>query len=109
MEAVVVKATDGDIIELGGQNVRMQGVAAPARNQPHGNKATADIKFLILHRRLQLEMERATEDVAKAVELLRAYMWDLREARPEDPTIQEIERVIHHLGYPIVRPDQIIK
>lgn len=54
-EAVVTKVTDGDTIEAGGRTIRLQGIDAPERDQPHGNEATAALASLILHRRVRLE------------------------------------------------------
>lgn len=50
-EAVVTRVVDGDTIEGGGRNVRLQGIDAPETNQPYGNDATAALQGLILNRR----------------------------------------------------------
>lgn len=56
-EAVVTRVVDGDTIEAGGRDVRLQGIDAPESNQRHGGRATAALKSLILHRRVRLEVQ----------------------------------------------------
>lgn len=58
---VVTRVVDGDTIEAGGQDVRLQGIDAPERDQPHGGRATAALKSLILHRRVRLEVQGADQ------------------------------------------------
>lgn len=56
-EAVVTRVVDGDTIEAGGRDVRLQGIDAPETSQPYGSEATASLKGLILNRRARLEVK----------------------------------------------------
>ena len=53
-EAVVTRVVDGDTIEAGGEDVRLQSIDAPESSQPHGGKTTASLKGLVLDRRVHL-------------------------------------------------------
>lgn len=55
-EAVVTRVIDGDTIEAGGRDVRLQGIDAPESAQPHGNEATAALAGLIRNRRVRLDI-----------------------------------------------------
>jgi endonuclease YncB( thermonuclease family) len=56
---VASEVTDGDTIEVDGRDIRLQGIDAPETGQPHGNRATAALKALLLHREVRLQAQGA--------------------------------------------------
>lgn len=103
MEAVVTKVTDGDTIEAGGRDVRLQGIDAPERDQPHGNQATASLKSLILHRRVRLDV-RGTDQYGRLIAVAytegrnvnrwlveQGHAWEY-DRYSEDPALGPLER-----------------
>ena len=49
---IVTHVRDGDTIVVGRQPIRLNGIAAPERNEPGGNEATAFMKRLVLGKRV---------------------------------------------------------
>ena len=48
MSRTVTHVRDGDTIVVGKQAIRLNGIAAPERNEPGGNEATAYMRQLVL-------------------------------------------------------------
>jgi endonuclease YncB( thermonuclease family) len=56
LSGTVSEVTDGDTITVSGRSVRLQGIDAPERGQPHGQAATEALRAAVLDERVRLEL-----------------------------------------------------
>jgi len=102
-EAVVTKVTDGDTIEAGGRDIRLQGIDAPESAQPHGSEARAALAGLVDNQRVRLEIQ-GTDRYDRLIAVIhsegrnvnrwmvkRGHAWEY-DQYSEDPALGRLER-----------------
>lgn len=99
---IVTKVTDGDTIEVGVRDVRLQGIDAPESDQPHGRRAAATLEAAVLRERVELEI-RDTDRYGRLVAVVRhdgrninrwlvaqGYAWEY-DRYSDDPALGKLE------------------